>query len=93
MTYYSSDPLDFSHDRLTLMGRLPGFSLGAWRLRKERLSAARLEAQKRQAALETLQQLMVTLPHHFRNANVVIGGFGSRLQKSLKETAEQERLA
>ncbi len=51
-----------------------------------------MEAQKRQAALETLQQLMVTLPHHFRNAKVVIGGFGSRLQKSLKETAEQERL-
>ncbi len=85
MIYYSSDSLDFSHDRLTLMGRVAGFSLGAWRLQKERLAAARLEAQKRQAALETLQQLMVTLPHHFRNANVVIGGFSIRLGKRLTD--------
>ncbi len=41
MIYYSSDFLDFSHDRLTLMGRVAGFSLGSWRLQKERLANSR----------------------------------------------------
>ena len=65
-----------------------GWLVSAWELgasRKSGLAAVRLEAQKPQAALETLQQLMVTLPHHFRNANVVIGGFGIRLGKHLTD--------
>ncbi|MBM4293954.1 MAG: hypothetical protein FJ126_03505 [Deltaproteobacteria bacterium] len=91
--------LSFSRDMLAMglafafMGGVAGFILGAWRLQKERLAAARLESQKRQAALDTLQQLMVTLAHHIRNANLVIGGYSARLQKSLPDTQWRQPLA
>lgn len=83
--------LSFSRDMLAMglafafMGGAAGFILGAWHLQKERLAAARLESQKRQAALETLRELMVTLAHHIRNANLVIGGYSARLQKGLPD--------
>jgi len=76
----------------TLLGGLTGGSLGAWFVQKERLAAARLESQRRLAALETLQELMVTLAHHIRNANVVIGGFSARLLKRLSDPELQEQL-
>ena len=63
-----------------LMGGLTGFCLGIW-------YQQRLESHRRQVALETLQSLMVTLGHHIRNANVVIGGFSSRL---IKQTGDPE---
>lgn len=75
-----------------LMGGLAGFSLGAWHLQKERLAAAKLESQSRQAALDTLQELMVTLAHYIRNANMVIGGFSARLLKRLSEAELQEQM-
>ena len=92
MTYYSSDSLDFSHDRLTLMGGVTGFSLGAWSTQRKRLTAVRLQAQRRLAALETLRELMVTLAHHIRNANVVIGGFSLRLQKRVSDPEMAQHL-
>src|SRR5512135_3365926 len=52
----------------------------------------RLESQRRQVALETLQELMVTLAHHIRNANLVIGGFSSRLLKNLSDPEVQRQL-
>jgi signal transduction histidine kinase len=63
------------------MGGVAGFSLGAWYLQKERLAAEKLESQRRQVALATLRELMVTLAHYIRNANLVIGGFSSRLAR------------
>lgn len=74
------------------MGGVAGFCLGAWYLQKERLTRERLESQRRQAALETLQELMVTLAHHIRNANTVIGGFSAHLQKHLPDREFQEPL-
>jgi signal transduction histidine kinase len=74
------------------MGGLAGFCLGIWYLQKERLTAERLESQRRQVALETLQELMVTLGHHVRNANVVIGGFSSRLIKHAPNPEAQQQL-
>ena len=68
-----------------LMGGLTGFILGAWRRQRELWMAAELESQRRQAALETLKDLMVTLAHYIRNANLVIGGFSARLQKGLPD--------
>ncbi len=69
------------------MGGVSGLCLGAWYLLRERWVAERVESEKRLAALDTLQELMVTLAHHIRNANVVIGGFSARM---LKNTADQE---
>ena len=74
------------------MGGLAGFLLGIWSYQKERLASERLESQRRQVALETLQELMVTLAHHIRNANVVIGGFSSRLLKNLPDPEQQGQL-
>ncbi len=74
------------------MGGLAGFFFGIWYYQKERLTAERLEAQRRQVALETLQELMVTLAHHIRNANVVIGGFSSRMIKNLPDLEVQRQL-
>lgn len=67
------------------MGGVAGFFFGIWYYQKEKLTVERLESQRRQVALETLQELMVTLAHHIRNANVVIGGFSSRLEKRISD--------
>ena len=74
------------------MGGLAGFFFGIWYYQKEKLTAERLESQRRQVALETLQELMVTLAHHIRNANVVIGGFSSRMIKNLPDPEVQRQL-
>ena len=75
-----------------LMGGVAGLGLGLWYAQKERWIAENLESQRRLAALETLQELMVTLAHHIRNANVVIGGFSSRLGKRAADAETQRRL-
>ena len=75
-----------------LMGGVAGLSLGAWHLQKERLVAEKLESQRRLVALETLGELMVTLAHHIRNANMVVGGFSTRLQKHLSEPEIKNQL-
>ncbi len=74
------------------MGGLAGFFFGIWYYQKERLTMERLESQRRQVALETLQELMVTLAHHIRNANVVIGGFSSRMIKNLTDPEAQRQM-
>lgn len=74
------------------MGGLAGFFFGIWYYQKERLTAERMESQRRQVALETLQELMVTLAHHIRNANVVIGGFSGRLIKQAADPEAQHQL-
>jgi signal transduction histidine kinase len=74
------------------MGGLTGLFFGIWYCQKERLAAERLESQRQHVALETLQELMVTLAHHIRNANVVIGGFSSRMIKKLPDPEVQRQL-
>lgn len=74
------------------MGGLAGFCLGAWHLQKERWTAEKIESQKRLAALETLRELMVTLAHHIRNANMVIGGFSTRILKNTEDPEMQRQL-
>lgn len=85
--------LAFSPDMLAMggafafMGGVAGLCLGAWHIQ-------RVETQRRQAALDTLRELMVTLAHHIRNANVVIGGFSIHMQKHIDhpELVRQLRL-
>ena len=74
------------------MGGLAGFFFGIWYYQKERLTTERLESQRSQVALETLRELMVTLAHHIRNANMVIGGFSSRMLKNLPDPEVQRQL-
>jgi signal transduction histidine kinase len=69
----------------SFLGGLAGFGLGAWSLQKVRLAQEQLETQRRQAALNTVRELMVTLAHHIRNANMVIGGFSQHLQKHISD--------
>jgi signal transduction histidine kinase len=81
----------FGYDMLAMglafvfMGGVAGFGLGAWYLQRESLAQERLESQRRQVALDTLRELMVTLAHHIRNANMVIGGFSKHLQKHISD--------
>jgi signal transduction histidine kinase len=67
------------------MGGIAGLCLGAWSLQKERWMAAKLESERRLAALETLKDLMVTLAHYIRNSNMVIGGFSAHLLKHIAD--------
>jgi signal transduction histidine kinase len=76
----------------SLMGGLIGFTLGAWFLQRQRLVREELDSQRRLAALETLHELMVTLAHHVRNANLVIGGFSAHLLKHLADSDWQDQL-
>ncbi|MDO9532386.1 MAG: hypothetical protein Q7O12_09665 [Deltaproteobacteria bacterium] len=76
----------------SLMGGAAGFGLGAWYLQKERLAQEQLETQRRQAALNTVRELMVTLAHHIRNANLVIGGFSQHLQKHITDPELRHQL-
>jgi len=75
-----------------LMGGAVGLSLGAWQLQRQRLVVELLESQRRLVALETLKSLMVTLAHHIRNANLVIGGFSARLLKSVPQADFHDQL-
>ncbi|MFH1594922.1 MAG: hypothetical protein ABIG94_00925 [Pseudomonadota bacterium] len=90
--------LAFSPDMLVMggafafMGGISGFCLGAWYRQKERWMAEKLESQQRLVALETLKELMVTLAHHIRNSNMVIGGFGARLLKHISEVESAPQL-
>lgn len=74
------------------MGGLGGFFFGIWYYQKEKLAAKNLESQRHQVALQTLQELMVTLAHYIRNANQVIGGFSSRMMKHLHDPEVQQQL-
>jgi len=74
------------------MGGTTGLFLGAWHLQKERWMAEKIESQKRLAALETLRDLMVTLAHHIRNSNMVIGGFSALLSKHIADPEFQRQL-
>jgi signal transduction histidine kinase len=76
----------------SLMGGAAGFGLGAWHLQKERLAQEQLETQRRQTALNTVRELMVTLAHHIRNANLVIGGFSQHLQKHISDPELRRQL-
>jgi len=48
--------------------------------------------QRHQAALETLQELTITLAHYLRNANMVIGGFSARMLRQVSDSEVQEQL-
>jgi signal transduction histidine kinase len=75
-----------------LLGGISGLILGFWFREKKRLLAETMECQRSLAALETSRELMVTLAHYIRNANMVIGGFSSRLLRQCPDPELQEEL-
>ena len=56
------------------------------------LAAEQLECLRSLTALETLKELMVTLAHYIRNANMVVGGFSAHLLKCIDDRQCQEQL-
>lgn len=64
-----------------LFGGFIGLLINGVLDRQSRLYAAESENQKKKAALETLQRLMITLSHYLLNANAVIGGMAGRCNK------------
>jgi len=74
------------------LGGVAGWVVGSWFLQKKRLEAEKIEHLRSITALETLKELMVTLAHYIRNANMVVGGFSARLSKSIPDHGLQEEL-
>jgi predicted histidine transporter YuiF (NhaC family) len=56
------------------LGGVIGLLTGMIVDRKKKLYDAQSENEKKQIALETMENLMVTLSHHLLNANTIIGG-------------------
>ncbi len=76
----------------SLFAGLTGLCFGAWLQQRDRFIAAQMESARRLAALETLQELMVTLAHYIRNANTVIGGFSDHLRRHISDQKHQDHL-
>jgi signal transduction histidine kinase len=76
-----------------ILGGVAGWFVGSWFLQKKRLEAEKIEHLRSITALETLKELMVTLAHYIRNANMVVGGFSDRLSKSISDPDLQKDLS
>jgi len=74
------------------LGGAVGWLLGAWFIQKQQLAAEQLACLRGLTALETLKELMVTLSHYIRNANMVVGGFSAHLLKCIDDQQCQEQL-
>lgn len=68
-----------------LSGGVVGLLIGLLVEKKKRLLAAEIENERKKIALETLQQLMVTLSHYLLNANMIIGGKVGRLKRTVSD--------
>jgi hypothetical protein len=74
------------------LGGAVGWLLGAWYIQKAQLAAEQIKYLRSFTALETLQELMITLAHYIRNANMVVGGFSAHLLKCLPDQECQRQL-
>lgn len=91
--------LDMSTDSTSLfmglayavLGDITGLWFGMWLYQKDCLQAEQIESARRLTALETLQELTVTLAHYIRNANMVIGGFSGHLAHHLADDRQKEQ--
>jgi signal transduction histidine kinase len=72
-------------------GGLTGLWFGMWLYQKDCLNAEQIESARRLSALETLKDLMVTLAHYIRNANMIIGGFSSHLAHHAADARQKEQ--
>ncbi|MBI4849767.1 MAG: hypothetical protein HY808_14550 [Nitrospirae bacterium] len=83
-----------------VLGGLIGILIAVVIEKQRQLYTVTFENEKKKIALETLQQLMITLSHYLLNANMVIGGMVRRCQRiqtnedaqhSLEAIAEQAK--
>jgi hypothetical protein len=74
------------------LGGAVGWLLGAWFTQRAQLAAEQMECLRSLTALETLKELMVTLAHYIRNANMVVGGFSAHLLKCMPDQDCQKHL-
>jgi signal transduction histidine kinase len=75
-----------------VLGGAVGWLLGAWFVQKQQLAAEQMACLRSLTALETLKELMVTLAHYIRNANMVVGGFSAHLCKCISDPECQRQL-
>jgi len=61
-----------------LLGGLIGLVFGKWYDRRQRHISEQIEREKKEAALETLKELNVTLSHYIINSSSIIRGFAQR---------------
>lgn len=73
-----------------LFGGVTGLWFGMWLHQRDRLMAEQIESARRLTALETLKELMVTLAHYIRNANMIIGGFSDNLAHHAADPKQKE---
>lgn len=71
-------------------GAAVGFFWALSMHRGQRLRHVALENERRKAALQTLQQLMLILSHHLLNATMAIGGQARRTAQSLPDGASPD---
>jgi len=71
-------------------GFLTGTLAGLYVRQRRRYEAELQERTRREAAVETLQQLMVTLSHYLLNAVAVIGGYAQRSLRYVDEADQRE---
>jgi len=76
---------------LAVFGGITGLCFGMWLHQRDRLMAEQIESARRLTALETLKELMVTLAHYIRNANMIIGGFSNNLACHVGDAKQKEQ--
>ena len=67
------------------LGGFIGFIFGKWHDRKQRHIREQVECEKREAAIETLKELTVTLSHYLINCSSIIKGFAHRGNQVTKD--------
>lgn len=66
-----------------ILGGFTGLLIAVIIEKQKQLYVLKLENEKKKAALETLQELMITLSHYLLNANMVIGGMVRRCKRTM----------
>jgi len=66
-----------------ILGGLIGLLIAVLIEKQKQLYTVTFENEKKKTAVETLQQLMVTLSHYLLNANMVIGGMVRHCKRSM----------
>ena len=70
-----------------------GFIFGKWYVRRQQHMKEQIQREKKEAALETLKELNVTLSHYIINTSSIIRGFAERGYKKAEDGKVKEYFA